>query len=116
MRSMSESRGDPEIWPFGIYSACAADTGTTGAERRSLPWSRSVCPVQISKPQMTDPPSGRADAATAGMLLVGAMITCAAAGYGLGTLVGLAVPIGLLGLFAGLAVGFALVYARYRRL
>jgi cation transporter-like permease len=50
------------------------------------------------------------------MLLVGAMITCAAAGYGLGTLVGLAVLLGLLGLFAGLAVGFALVYARYRRL
>ena len=65
---------------------------------------------------MTDHPSGRADAATAGMLLVGSMITCAAAGYGLGLLVGLAVPLGLLGLFAGLVVGFALVYARYRRL
>jgi hypothetical protein len=44
------------------------------------------------------------------------MIAGAAAGYGLGSLVGLAVPIGLIGLFAGLAAGFALVYARYRRL
>jgi hypothetical protein len=65
---------------------------------------------------MTDRPSGRADAATAGTLIVGAMIACAAAGYGLGSLVGLAVPLGLLGLFAGVVVGLALVYARYRRL
>jgi hypothetical protein len=48
--------------------------------------------------------------------MVGAMIACAAAGYGLGTLAGLAVPLGIAGLFAGLVVGFALVYARYRRL
>lgn len=48
--------------------------------------------------------------------MLGAMIACAAAGYGLGSLVGLAVPLGLAGLFAGLVVGFALVYARYRRL
>jgi hypothetical protein len=30
--------------------------------------------------------------------------------------VGLAVPLGLAGLFVGLVVGFALVYARFRRL
>jgi hypothetical protein len=42
------------------------------------------------------------------------MIACAAAGFGLGSLVDLAVPAGLVGLFAGLVVGFALVYARYR--
>jgi len=30
--------------------------------------------------------------------------------------VDLAVPAGLVGLFAGLVVGFALVYARYRRI
>jgi membrane-associated phospholipid phosphatase len=65
---------------------------------------------------MTETPSGRADAATAGALLIGAMLGCAAAGYGLGSLAGLAVPLGLAGLFAGLVVGFALVYARYRRL
>jgi hypothetical protein len=63
---------------------------------------------------MTESPPGRADAAAAGALLVGAMVTCAAAGFGLGSLVGLAVPAGLFGLFAGLVVGFALVHARYR--
>jgi hypothetical protein len=61
------------------------------------------------------PPTGR-DAATAGLSVVAAMIVGAAVGYGLGSLVGLAVPLGLIGLFAGLAGGFALVYARFRRL
>jgi hypothetical protein len=65
---------------------------------------------------LTETPPGRADAAAAGTLLVGAMVGCAAAGYGLGSVVGLAVPAGLAGLFAGLVVGFALVYARFRRL
>jgi hypothetical protein len=66
---------------------------------------------------MTESPRGpRTDAATAGLTLVGAMIACAAAGYGLGSLVGLAVPLGLLGLFAGLVAGLAVVFARYRRL
>jgi len=63
---------------------------------------------------MTESPPGRADAAAAGALQLGAMIACAAAGFGLGSLVDLAVPAGLVGLFAGLVVGFALVYARYR--
>jgi hypothetical protein len=44
------------------------------------------------------------------------MIVAAAAGYGLGSLVGLAIPFGLAGLFAGLIAGLALVYARFRRL
>ena len=48
--------------------------------------------------------------------MIGAMIGCAAAGYGLGSLVGLAVPLGLAGLFAGLVAGLALVYARFRRI
>jgi hypothetical protein len=61
-------------------------------------------------------PHGRADAAMAGGMLVGAMLACAAAGYGLGSLAGLAVPLGLAGLFVGLVVGFALVHARYRRI
>ena len=44
------------------------------------------------------------------------MLGCAAIGFGLGSLVGLAVPLGLAGLFVGLVVGFFLVYARYRRI
>jgi hypothetical protein len=65
---------------------------------------------------VSEKPPTRADAATAGGLLIGAMVACAAAGYGLGTLVGLGVALGLAGLFAGLVVGFYLVYARYRRI
>jgi hypothetical protein len=65
---------------------------------------------------MTDGPPTRVDAATAGISLVGAMVGGGAVGYGLGSLVGLAVPLGLVGLFAGLVAGFALVYARFRRL
>jgi hypothetical protein len=57
-----------------------------------------------------------AEAATAGFSVIGSMILCAAAGYGFGSLLDLAVPIGLAGLFAGLVVGIALVYARYRRI
>ena len=52
----------------------------------------------------------------AGGLLLGAMIACAAVGFGLGSLVGLSVLLGLAGLFIGLGVGLALVYARYRRI
>jgi hypothetical protein len=44
------------------------------------------------------------------------MVLCAGVGYGLGSLAGLEVPIGLAGLFAGLVVGMALVYVRFRRL
>jgi hypothetical protein len=66
---------------------------------------------------MTESPRGpRTDAATAGLTLVGAMIGCAAIGYGLGSLVGLAVPLGLAGLFVGLVGGLASVFARFRRL
>lgn len=66
---------------------------------------------------MTEAPRGpRADAATAGITLVAAMILCAGAGYGLGSLVGLAVPLGLIGLFAGVVAGLVLVYVRYRGL
>lgn len=65
---------------------------------------------------MSQSPGTRADAAAAGALLIGAMVFVAAAGFGLGELVGLAVPLGLAGLFAGVVVGVALVHARYRRL
>lgn len=63
---------------------------------------------------MSQPPRGGADAAAAGFMVVASIVACAAAGYGLGSLIGLAVPIGLVGLFAGIFAGFALVYVRYR--
>ena len=65
---------------------------------------------------MNDRPSTGAAAASAGLGVVATMVVFAAAGFGLGSLVGLAVPLGLLGLFAGLIAGFALVYARFKRL
>jgi hypothetical protein len=58
----------------------------------------------------------RMDAATAGMSLVGAMVGCAAVGFGLGSLVGLAVPLGLGGLFVGIVGGMVLVHARFKRI
>ena len=58
----------------------------------------------------------RADAATAGIQLVTAIVVCAGAGFGVGSLVGLAVPLGLIGFFAGVFVGIGLVHARYRRI
>jgi hypothetical protein len=65
---------------------------------------------------MTEGPPTRADAATAGLSLVVSMVAGGAVGYGLGSLVGLAIPLGLVGFFGGLAAGLALVYARFRRL
>jgi hypothetical protein len=65
---------------------------------------------------MSESPPTRADAATAGGSLIGAMIAGAAAGYGLGSTGGLAIPLALIGFFAGLAAGLRLVYVRFRRL
>jgi hypothetical protein len=65
---------------------------------------------------MTDGPPTRADAATAGISVIVATVFAAAVGYALGSLEGLAVPIGLAGPFAGVVGGLALVHARVRRL
>lgn len=43
------------------------------------------------------------------------MVLCGLAGYGLGSLVGFSVPLGLGGFFVGMVGGFVLVYIRYRR-
>lgn len=63
---------------------------------------------------MTDP-SPR-DAAGAGLTLVVTMVIGGAAGLGLGALAGAPVPFLLVGLFAGLGAGFALVYTRFKDL
>jgi hypothetical protein len=52
----------------------------------------------------------------AGSIIVGSMVLCAGIGFGLGSLAGVAVLTGLVGLFVGLVLGFALVYDRYRDL
>jgi hypothetical protein len=52
----------------------------------------------------------------AGSIIVGAMIVSAGVGFALGSLVGVAVLTGLVGLFVGLVIGFVLVYGRYRDL
>jgi hypothetical protein len=64
---------------------------------------------------VSESPRNRADAATAGGLLIGAIVSVAGASFGVGALVGLAVPLGLVGFFAGVVVGVLLVHARYRR-
>lgn len=56
------------------------------------------------------------DAAAAGELLIGSIALCAVAGFGIGSLVDLGVPLGPAGLFAGFVAGMALVHARYRRI
>lgn len=53
---------------------------------------------------------------TAGTLIVSAMLASGATGLGLGSLAGAAVPLGIVGLFAGVFAGIALVIARFRDL
>jgi len=64
------------------------------------------------------PPDGKPPPApiVAGSLIVGSMVLGAAVGFGLGSLVGAAVLVGLVGLFVGLIGGFVLVHDRYRDL
>jgi hypothetical protein len=57
-----------------------------------------------------------ADAAAAGAYLIGSLILGGAAGYGVGSLVGVEVAAGIAGLFAGFVAGMALVYARFKRI
>ena len=52
----------------------------------------------------------------AGSLLVATIVLCAGIGFGLGALVGLAAPLGIAGLFVGVAAGLALVIGRFRDL
>jgi hypothetical protein len=62
-------------------------------------------------PPRDRPPTMRG--AVAGSLLVATIVLCAAVGFGLGALVGATVPLGLVGLFAGVALGIVLVIRRF---
>jgi len=54
--------------------------------------------------------------AVAGSLLVSATLLCAAAGLGIGALVGAPAALGIVGVFIGFGVGVRLVIARFRDL
>ena len=58
--------------------------------------------------------TGPRDAASAGLMIVVTFCLTAAAGYGLGSLVGAAVPFAFVGGFAGLFLGLWLVYTRFK--
>jgi hypothetical protein len=55
-------------------------------------------------------------AAGAGALLISAILACAAVGVGIGALIGAPAALGIAGGFAGLGVGFWLVYSRFKDL
>jgi len=57
-----------------------------------------------------------ADAAAAGAYLLASMLLCGGIGFGIGSLMSLAAPLGIAGLFVGFAGGMALVYVRFRQL
>lgn len=59
-------------------------------------------------------PQNAAGAAAAGALAVAVMIAGAVAGYALGSLAGLEIPFGALGLLAGFILGIVVVYIRFR--
>jgi hypothetical protein len=54
--------------------------------------------------------------AGAGALLIGTILTCAAAGLGIGVLVGAPALVALAGGFIGIGAGFWVVYDRFRDL
>jgi hypothetical protein len=75
------------------------------------------CPIPLttpSRPKMNGKPVGRG--AVAGGLLVACMLLGAGIGAGLGSLLGATALLAIVGVFAGLVGGFALVYARFRDL
>jgi hypothetical protein len=56
------------------------------------------------------------DAGLAGLMIVSSAVLCAGIGLGLGALIGVPMPLAVVGVFVGFGLGFRLVYARYRDL
>jgi F0F1-type ATP synthase assembly protein I len=52
--------------------------------------------------------------AAAGSYLVACILVCAGIGAGIGSLIDAVALLAILGVFAGLGAGFALVYSRYK--
>jgi F0F1-type ATP synthase assembly protein I len=65
---------------------------------------------------MPEPSKPTMRAASAGSMLVAAIVLCALIGYGLGALIGAPVPLLLVGLFVGPIVGVLVVRSRFRDL
>jgi 4-hydroxybenzoate polyprenyltransferase len=65
-------------------------------------------------PQSSDRPTNRG--AVAGSLIIASIVLCALIGLGLGALVGAAAPLAIAGVFAGLVLGFVIVYQRFKDL
>ena len=59
-------------------------------------------------------PDRSRDAALAGFMLVVTALLCGAAGAGIGAALGVTALLGILGLFVGFGLGFALVYHRFK--
>lgn len=62
---------------------------------------------------MESPRQPRNRGAVAGTLIVATIVLCALVGLGVGALVGLAAPLGIAGVFIGVALGIVLVIKRF---
>jgi hypothetical protein len=56
------------------------------------------------------------EAAGAGALLIATILACAAVGLGIGALIGAPAALGIAGGFAGVGIGFWVVYRRFKDL
>lgn len=65
-------------------------------------------------PETKETPS--AQAATAGISLISAIVLCALLGFAVGSLAGIPALLTVVGGFIGIGVGFAIVYRRYKNL
>ena len=61
-------------------------------------------------------PDRSRDAALAGFMLVVTALLCAGVGVAIGAALGAPALLGILGLFVGFGLGFALVYNRFRNI
>jgi hypothetical protein len=61
-------------------------------------------------------PERSRDAALAGFMLLTTAVLCAGVGLAVGAVLGVPALLGILGLFIGFGIGFALVYSRFRDL
>jgi hypothetical protein len=61
-------------------------------------------------------PQGGSGRAGAGGLLIGAIVGCAAIGLGVGALIGAPAALAIVGGAVGVAVGFWVVYSRFKQI